>query len=52
MCQTLLDSAKSNETYFLASGTLLTVKSSEIDISAIIVLDGNTLQKILHTYTS
>lgn len=40
MCQTLLDSAQSNETYSPASGTLL---ASEIDISAITVSDGSIL---------
>ena len=45
----LLDSAESKETYFLASGTLPT---SEIDMPAVTVFDGNTLSKILHKYTS
>ena len=49
MFHTLLDSAKLKETYFVASGILLT---SEIDIPAVIVFDDNTLSKILHKYTS
>lgn len=42
MFHTLLDSAKSKETYFVASGILLT---SEIDIPAVIVFDDNTYRR-------
>lgn len=49
MCQILLDSAKSNETYPAASGSLLT---SEIDTSTAIVLDRNKPQKVPHKFKS
>lgn len=49
MGQRLLDSAKVNETYSVASETLLT---SEINISTITVLDNNILYKILRKYKS